>query len=71
MWEGQTVVLERRDAARNMESLDALAGELVEENVDVIVATSGAAALAARRATSSIPVVIAESGDPGPPGSSQ
>ena len=56
--EGQTVVLERRDAAQKMESLDALAAELVEHNVDVIVATSGAAALAARRATSSIPIVI-------------
>jgi putative ABC transport system substrate-binding protein len=62
--EGQTVVLERRDAARNVKSLDALAAELVGDNVDVIVATSGAAARAARRATSSIPVVIAESGDP-------
>ena len=62
--EGQTVILERRDAARNMKSLDALAAELVGDNVDVIVATGGAAALAARRATSSIPIVMAESGDP-------
>jgi putative ABC transport system substrate-binding protein len=62
--EGQTVILERRDAVRNMKSLDVLAAELVGDNVDVIVATSSAAARAARRATSSIPVVIAESGDP-------
>ena len=64
--EGETVVLERRDPARKMESLDAFAGELVNHKADVIVATSRAAALAARRATSSIPIVMVESGDPGP-----
>lgn len=62
--EGQTVVLERRDAAQKMGSLDALAAELVSHNVDIIVATSDAAALAARRATPSIPIVMTESGDP-------
>lgn len=62
--EGQTVVLERRDAAQKMERLDNLAAELVSHNVNVIVATSGAAALAAKRATTSIPIVMAESGDP-------
>ena len=62
--EGQTVVLERHDAAQEVGSLDALAEELVREDVDVIVATSSAAVLAARRATSSIPIVMAESGDP-------
>jgi len=62
--EGQTVVVERRDAGQKMERLQGLAAELVSQNVNVIVATSGAAALAARRATSSIPIVMAESGDP-------
>ena len=62
--EGQTVVLEPRDVPRKMESLDALAAELVRDDVDVIVATSGPAALAARRATSSIPIVMAGSVDP-------
>lgn len=62
--EGQTVVLERHDATQEVGSLDALAEELVRDDVDVIVATSGAAALAARRATSSIPIVMAESADP-------
>ena len=61
--EGQTVALERRDAAQEMESLDALAADLVSHHVDVIVATSEAAALAARRATTSIPIVMTESGD--------
>jgi putative ABC transport system substrate-binding protein len=62
--EGQTVVIERRDAAEKIERLDKLAAELVSYGVNVIVATSGAAALAAKRATTSIPIVIAESGDP-------
>lgn len=62
--EGQTLILERRDAAQKMERLDSLAAELVSHNVNVIVATSGAAALAAKRATPSIPIVMAESGDP-------
>jgi probable F420-dependent oxidoreductase len=60
--EGQTVVVERRDAAEKMERLDRLATELVSHEVNVIVATSGAAALAAKRATSSIPIVMAELG---------
>ena len=62
--EGQTVVFERRDAAQKMDTLETLAAELVARNVDVIVATSGAAALAAKRTTTTIPIVVAESGDP-------
>jgi putative ABC transport system substrate-binding protein len=62
--QGQTIIIERRDAAQKMERLDRLAAELVSHHVNVIVATSGAAALAAKRATTSIPIVMAESGDP-------
>jgi putative tryptophan/tyrosine transport system substrate-binding protein len=62
--EGQTLIIERRDAEQRMNRLDRLAVELVGQNVNVIVATSGAAALAATRATTSIPIVMAESGDP-------
>jgi putative ABC transport system substrate-binding protein len=62
--EGNTVLIERRDAAQKMERLDELARELVASKVTVIVATSGAAALAAKRATTSIPIVMAEAGDP-------
>jgi putative ABC transport system substrate-binding protein len=46
--EGRTLVVERRDAGQKMERLAGLAAELVSQNVDVIVATSGAAALAAK-----------------------
>jgi putative ABC transport system substrate-binding protein len=62
--EGRTLVVERRDAGQKMERLEGLAAELVSQNVDVIVATSGAAALAAKRVTPSVPIVMAESGDP-------
>ena len=62
--EGRTLLVERRDAGQKLERLEGLAAELVSRNVDVIVATSGAAALAAKRVTSSVPIVMAESGDP-------
>src|SRR5690348_846793 len=44
--------------------LPALAAELVALKVDVIVATGTIAALAAKHATSSIPIVFATVGDP-------
>lgn len=62
--EGQTVIVERRDAAEKMERLDRLAAEPGSHDVNVIVATSGAAALAAKRVTTLVPIVMAESGDP-------
>jgi len=62
--EGQTIIVERRDATQKLDRLEKLAAELIGLNVNVIVATSGAAALAARRATTSVPIVMAESGDP-------
>ena len=62
--ETQTIIIERRDAGGKTERLDRLAAELVSHNVNVVVATSGAAALAAKRATTSIPIVMAEAGDP-------
>src|SRR5215471_528374 len=62
--EGQTIVLEHRDAAGAAERLPALADELVRLKVDVIVTQSNVAALAAKRATRSIPIVMAIAGDP-------
>src|SRR5262249_43491083 len=56
--EGQNLVIERRWADRSPERLPALAAELVALPVDVIFAMSGTnAALAARQATSTIPIV--------------
>jgi putative ABC transport system substrate-binding protein len=57
-------VLLTRSAADSDSRLPDLVTELVAERVDVIVAEGIAAALAAKAATRSIPIVIAISGDP-------
>jgi ABC-type uncharacterized transport system substrate-binding protein len=63
--EGRTLVLEYRDAAGQPERLPTLAAELVRSRVDVLFSPWGtASALAAKRATATIPVVIASAGDP-------
>jgi putative ABC transport system substrate-binding protein len=63
--EGRTVVFEYRDAEWRAERLRGLAGELVQSKVDIIFTPWGtAAALAAKRATATIPVVIGAAGDP-------
>ena len=63
--EGKTVAIEYRSAKWNPELFDDLAEELVRMKVDVIVtAGSAAAPQAARQATSTIPIVMAASGDP-------
>ena len=56
--EGQTIVIERRYAALNFEKLPELAADLVRLKVDVIVALGGPAARAAKKATSTIPIVM-------------
>ena len=60
--EGENLVIERRYAERP-ERLPALAAELVGLKVDVIVAAAYAAG-AAKDATSTIPIVMANNGDP-------
>ena len=63
--DGRTVVFEYRDAEGKLERLPALASDLVQSKVDVIFAPWGtAAALAAKRATTTIPVIIGAAGDP-------
>jgi len=62
--EGQNIVIEYRWAEGNVERLPDLAAELVRRNVDVIVAPAGSAALAAKNATSSIPIVMIFPSDP-------
>ncbi|MBI4591675.1 MAG: hypothetical protein HY725_22845 [Candidatus Rokubacteria bacterium] len=57
--EGQNVALEYRWAHGKTERLPDLAAELVRLKVDFIMVTSTAAALAARQATSTIPIVMA------------
>jgi len=62
--EGRNVVIEYRDAEAKLERLPALAAELVALKVDVIVAPNTPAALSAKRATKTIPIVFAVAGDP-------
>ena len=63
--EGQNLIVEFRFARGNLDRFPALAVELVQSNVDVIVTDGGnAAAMAAREATRRIPIVMAVSGDP-------
>jgi putative ABC transport system substrate-binding protein len=62
--EGQNLVIEYRWAEGNVERLPELAAELVRRKVDVIVAPAGSAALAAKNATSSIPIVMIFPSDP-------
>ena len=63
--EGRNVVIEYRDAEGKDERLAALAAELVALNVDVIVAAAGTlAAVAAREATRTLPIVFIAVGAP-------
>src|SRR5262245_49866521 len=56
--EGRDYMLDLRWAEGNYERFPALARELVERKVDVILATTISAVRAAQRATSSIPIVM-------------
>jgi len=62
--EGRNVVIEYRDAEGKLERLPALAAELVALKVDVIVAPPTVAALAAKQATRTLPIVFASAADP-------
>src|SRR2546426_4361419 len=55
--EGRDLVIEYRSAEGKSEQLSALAAELVALKVDVIVAPSTVAALAAKQATRTLPIV--------------
>ena len=62
--QGKNLVIEYRWADGNAERLPALAAELVRDKVDVIVAPAGTAAMAAKSATTEIPIVMIFPSDP-------
>ena len=62
--DGTNIVIEYRFADGQFDQLPALAAELVQLKVDVIVTAVTQASLAARDATKTIPIVIAGVSDP-------
>jgi len=62
--EGKNISVEYRFAEGNREPLPELAADLVRLKVDLIVVTGVRPALAARRATTTIPIVMTSIGDP-------
>jgi len=62
--EGKNVRFEFRSADGKPDRLDGLADELVRLNVDLIIVRLTPAAFAARRATTTLPIVMASAADP-------
>ena len=62
--DGHSVAIEYRSVDGQLDRLAAIAADLVRLGVDVIVASNAAAALAAQRATSTIPIVFVLVADP-------
>jgi putative ABC transport system substrate-binding protein len=62
--EGKNITIESRFGEQKNERLPELAAELVRLNVDLILVTGAPPALAAKKATSTIPIVMTNSSDP-------
>jgi len=62
--EGKNISIEYRYAEGKLDRYPELAADLVRLKVDLIVASGGATPLAAKRATSTIPIVMTSTGDP-------
>jgi ABC-type uncharacterized transport system substrate-binding protein len=62
--EGKNITIEYRFAEQKLERLPELAADLVRLKVDLIVTSGGPTPLAAKKATSTIPIVMTSSADP-------
>jgi putative ABC transport system substrate-binding protein len=62
--EGKNITIEYRFAEQKLERLPELAADLVRLKVDLIVTSGGPTPLAAKGATSTIPIVMTISVDP-------
>ena len=62
--EGQNLVIEERSAEGRYERLPALMAEVLGSKVDVLVTSGTPAAIAAKNATSTVPIVVGAMGDP-------
>jgi putative tryptophan/tyrosine transport system substrate-binding protein len=62
--EGKNIVIEYRSAEGNYDRLPELAAELVRLKPDVLVTSATPATLAAKQATTTIPIVMVDVGDP-------
>ena len=62
--EGQNLQVERRFANKRSEMLQPLVEELVRAQVEIIITAGTAATLAAKRVTTTIPIVFRSAGDP-------
>src|SRR5215467_7012137 len=62
--EGKNIIIESRFADQNLERLPELAADLVRLKVDIIVVTSTPPGLAAKKATTTIPIVFTSGADP-------
>jgi putative ABC transport system substrate-binding protein len=62
--EGKSFAIESRFADGQLDRLPALAAELVDQRVDLLLTGSNPGAMAAKKATSSIPIVMVTTGDP-------
>ena len=62
--DGKTISLEHRFVGERYDRVDSLAAELVESGVDILVVDATANAMAAKRATKTIPIIFVFVGDP-------